>query len=84
LSHQRYQSRISPEQKKLKQRVLAATVITCIALAMVAGTLHVVQLGANRMADMRDRATYDLSEMKDRLRAAGPRRPMPGMNWRHC
>ncbi len=71
MSHQRYQSRISPEQKKLKQRVLAATVITCIALAMVAGTLHVVQLGANRMADMRDRATYDLSEMKDRLRAAG-------------
>jgi len=71
LSDPRYQSKITPEQRKHKQRVLAATVITCIAIAMVAGTLHVVKLGANRMNDMRDRATYDLSEMKDRLRAAG-------------
>lgn len=38
---------------------------------MIAGVLHVVKLGANRMNDMRDRATYDLSEMDDRLRAAG-------------
>jgi iron(II)-dependent oxidoreductase len=38
---------------------------------MVFGTLHVVKLGANRMQDMRDKATYDLAEMKDHLRAAG-------------
>ncbi len=67
----RYQPTITPEQRKHKQRVLAATVITCIAIAMVAGTLHVVKLGANRMNDMRDRATYDLDDMPNRLRAAG-------------
>lgn len=62
---------ISAEERKQRQRYLGATVITCIAVAMVFGTLHVVRLGANRMEDMRDKATYDLAEMKDHLRAAG-------------
>ncbi len=66
-----YQSRSTPEQRQTKKRVLAATIITCIAIAMVAGVLHVVKLGANRMNDMRDRATYDLADMDERLRAAG-------------
>jgi iron(II)-dependent oxidoreductase len=66
-----YQSQLSPEERQKRQRYLAATVITCIAVAMVFGVVHVVKLGANRMDDMRDRATYDLAEMKDRIRAAG-------------
>ena len=53
---------LTPEQRARKKRYLHATVVTCLALAMVFGIVHVVQLGANRMADMRARATYDLKE----------------------
>lgn len=66
-----YQSNISPQEREKRKRYLHATIITCIAGAMVFGVLHVVKLGSNRMDDMRDRATYDLSEMKDHIRAAG-------------
>ncbi len=62
---------LSPEQRERRKKFLAATVISCIAITMVLSTAHVVKLGANRMADMRDRATYDLSELEDHLRAAG-------------
>ena len=66
-----YQSNLSESERKKRKQYLAATTITCIAAAMVFGVLHVVKLGSNRMADMRDRATYDLAEMKDHIRAAG-------------
>jgi iron(II)-dependent oxidoreductase len=66
-----YQSNLTPDERRKRERYLAATVITCIAAAVVFGVLHVVKLGANRMADMKDRATYDLADMKDHLRAAG-------------
>jgi iron(II)-dependent oxidoreductase len=62
---------VDPVERKKRQRYLGATVITCIAVAMVVGTLHVVKLGANRMQDMRDKATYDLLDMDEHLRAAG-------------
>ncbi len=65
------QKTLTAQERRMRQRFLAATVITCISLAMIAGALHVVQLGANRMDDMRDRASYDLSEMESKLRAAG-------------
>ncbi|NIQ10362.1 MAG: formylglycine-generating enzyme family protein, partial [Gammaproteobacteria bacterium] len=48
-----------------------ATLVTCVALAMIFGTIHVIQLGSNRMQDMRDRASYDVNEMKSRIRASG-------------
>jgi len=67
----KYQSKLTPQEQQKRERYLAATVITCIAAAMVFGAMHVVKLGANRMADMRDRATYDLADMKDHIRAAG-------------
>lgn len=67
----KYQTNLSPDEQKKRERYLAATIISCIAVAMVFGALHVVKLGANRMADMRDRATYDLADMKDHIRAAG-------------
>ena len=66
-----YQSNITPHERDKRKRFLHATIITCIAAAMVFGVMHVVKLGSNRMDDMRDRATYDLSEMKDHIRAAG-------------
>jgi iron(II)-dependent oxidoreductase len=67
----RQQISLDRNERKRRQRYLGATVITCIAAAMVFGTVHVVKLGANRMQDMRDRATYDLADMKDHVRAAG-------------
>jgi iron(II)-dependent oxidoreductase len=66
-----YQTKVEPKEREKRQRYLAATVITCIAAALVFGVLHVVKLGANRMADMKSRATYDLAEMDDHVRAAG-------------
>lgn len=62
---------LSEAERALRKRYLAATVITCIALAMIGGAAHVVKLGANRLADMRDRATYNLNEESERIRAAG-------------
>jgi len=62
---------LDSNERKNRQRYLGATVITCIALAMVFGTAHVVKLGANRMEDMRSKATYDLADMADHIRAAG-------------
>lgn len=65
----RYQ--LSEQQRLVRKRYLVATLITCIALAMVFGTLHVVKLGANRMQDMRSRAGYDLKDERQHIRAAG-------------
>ncbi len=38
---------------------------------MVGGSLHIVQLGASRMEEMRSKASYDVSEVRNRIRAAG-------------
>lgn len=57
--------------RQRRKRYLMATIITCISLAMVGGSLHIVQLGAKRMEEMRSKAGYDLSEMRTRIRAAG-------------
>jgi iron(II)-dependent oxidoreductase len=62
---------LSPQDRARRKRYLSATLITCVVLLMIGGSLHVVQLGANRMADMRGAATYDLKEEKARIRAAG-------------
>lgn len=62
---------LSAEERRRRKQFLSATLVTCAALAMIGGAIHVVKLGANRMADMRAKATYDLSEMDQRLRAAG-------------
>ena len=40
-------------------------------LLMIGGSLHVVKLGAKRMDEMRNAATYDLKEESARIRAAG-------------
>ena len=62
---------LSDSERAKRKRYLSATLVTCTALAMVGGSYHVVELGAARMADMRAKATYDLSEERDRIRAAG-------------
>jgi iron(II)-dependent oxidoreductase len=54
-----------------RRRFLSATIITCIALVVIGGSLHVVKLGSMRMGEMRAMATYDLKEESSRIRAAG-------------
>ncbi|MBI1195338.1 MAG: SUMF1/EgtB/PvdO family nonheme iron enzyme [Gammaproteobacteria bacterium] len=62
---------ISLEAREKRKRYLTATLVTCAALAMIGGALHVVRLGANRMQDMRDKATYNPDDMGKHIRAAG-------------
>ncbi|NOZ54385.1 MAG: formylglycine-generating enzyme family protein [Gammaproteobacteria bacterium] len=70
-SYQKTRIQLDPAERLRRKRFLAATSITCVALAMVFGAVHVVQLGSNRMADMRARASYDLKDEVNRIRAAG-------------
>jgi len=61
----------TPAQLHRRKKVAVATLITCIAAAMIGGSLHVMELGAMRMDEMRAKASYNLSEMDDHIRAAG-------------
>lgn len=61
----------SPADRLRRKRFLSATVITCIALVVIGGSLHVVKLGSIRMGEMRALATYNLKEESTRIRAAG-------------
>jgi gamma-glutamyl hercynylcysteine S-oxide synthase len=64
-------SGMSEVERQKRKRYLSATLITCIALGMIGGSLHVVKLGEMRMGEMRGLATYDLKEESARIRAAG-------------
>jgi iron(II)-dependent oxidoreductase len=70
-SSKRPRVHLTEEQRLIRKRYLVATLITCITLAMIFGTFHVVSLGSNRMADMRAKAAYDLEEEHKHIRAAG-------------
>ena len=71
MSSQYPRFQLTEKQRLVRKRYLVATLITCIAAAMVFGALHVVKLGSNRMADMRAKASYDLKDEHKRIRAAG-------------
>jgi iron(II)-dependent oxidoreductase len=58
-------------ERERRARYLSATLVTCIALVVIGGSLHVVKLGAIRMGEMRGKATYDLKEEAAHERAAG-------------
>ncbi len=62
---------ISGEDKRRRKRYLTATLVTCITLAMVGGSLHVMKLGTMRMDEMRGKAGYNVSDMSDHIRSAG-------------
>lgn len=62
---------LDPKELQRRKRYLAATLITCLSLAMIFGVVHVVKLGANRLAEMRGMAGYDVNEMSKHIRAAG-------------
>lgn len=61
----------SQAERQRRKRYLSATLVTCMAAAMIGGAVHVIKLGANRMTDMRDRASYNPTEMESHVRAAG-------------
>lgn len=64
-------SALSERERQQRRRLLSMTLLTCLVLALIGGTIHVVMLGKLRLADMRRMATYDLVEESKRVRAAG-------------
>ena len=59
------------EQRAVRRRYLGATLVTCMVASIVGGTIHVLDLGASRMTEMRDKAGYDLAKEHSKIRAAG-------------
>lgn len=62
---------LSPDQVLHRKRLIGATFVSCIVLGLVFGTIHVLELGENRMQQMRDLAGYDLAKEGEKIRAAG-------------
>ena len=62
---------LTPAEMQRRKRYMTATIVTCIALIIVGGSLHVVGLGSIRMNEMRSLATYNLKEESTHIRAAG-------------
>jgi len=62
---------LSPAEQLRRKRYFTATIVTCIALIIVGGSLHVAKLGSIRMGEMRALATYNLKEESTHIRAAG-------------
>jgi len=57
--------------RERRRRYLTATIVTCVVLLMVGGSLHVVKIGATRLEDMRRLASYDPKDIDRHVRAAG-------------
>jgi iron(II)-dependent oxidoreductase len=62
---------LSEKERQQRRRLLSMTFLTCLVLVMIGSTIHVVMLGRVRLSDMRKLATYDLTEERTRVRAAG-------------
>ncbi|MDQ6988032.1 MAG: SUMF1/EgtB/PvdO family nonheme iron enzyme [Mariprofundaceae bacterium] len=62
---------ISASDKRRRKRWLSATLVICITIAMVGGSLHVMELGSMRMDEMRGKAGYDVRDMHEHIRSAG-------------
>jgi len=62
---------VSVREMRRRKRLLMATLITCITLAMIGGSLHVMKLGSMRMKEMQAKSSYDVADMTQHVRAAG-------------
>lgn len=62
---------ITATERRKRQRWLTATLVVCVTVAMVGGSLHVMKLGSMRMDEMRGKAGYDVQDMHEHIRAAG-------------
>jgi len=62
---------VSKKEMNRRKRFAMAVLLTCIAAAMIGGSLHVMELGSMRMDEMRGKVSYDVAEVDDHIRAAG-------------
>jgi formylglycine-generating enzyme required for sulfatase activity len=65
---------IPPEARRLRKRLLTATLITCVAGAFLGGVFHTLFLAKGRVAEMRAHSTYNAeipSEVSKHVQAAG-------------
>ncbi len=62
---------VSEKEINRRKRFAMAVLLTCVAAAMIGGSLHVIELGSMRMEEMRGKVTYDIAEVDDHIRAAG-------------
>jgi iron(II)-dependent oxidoreductase len=61
----------SQDEREKRKKYLLATLATCIAVVFIGSVLHVVKMGANRIEEMRSKATYDPKLAGTHTRAAG-------------
>jgi len=62
---------VSAQDMRRRKRLLVATLVSCITLAMIGGSLHVMKLGSMRMKEMQAKSSYDVADMSQHVRAAG-------------
>ncbi len=62
---------ISKEQIAIRKKFLGATFVTCVVLSLLGGVIHVLELGENRMNQMRELAGFNLEDEAQKIRAAG-------------
>ncbi len=74
---------VTEAQRRRRKRWLMATLVACITLAMIGGSLHVMKLGAMRLDEMRAKASYDVQEMHKHIRAAGEEIYLQEANEKH-
>ena len=62
---------LTEEQRFIRRKYVGATFVTLMVISLVGGTVHVLELGSNRMQEMRDMAAIDLENEHQHLQAAG-------------
>jgi len=62
---------LTKEEIAIRKRYIGATLVSCIVLALIGGTIHVVQLGSQRMAELKASASFDLADEAKHIMAAG-------------
>lgn len=62
---------LASEEREKRKKYLLATLATCIAVVFIGGALHVVKMGANRLVEMRGKATFDPKLVASHIRASG-------------
>ncbi|MDH5300289.1 MAG: formylglycine-generating enzyme family protein [Gammaproteobacteria bacterium] len=62
---------LTAEQRFVRRKYFGATLVSLLIVSLVGGTIHVLELGSNRMQQMRDMAAIDLDKEHQHLEAAG-------------
>ena len=67
----RNRPRLTPQQIALRKRIFGATIVTCLSVAFIGGTIHVLTLGSDRIVSMQTMASYSVADAPKHVRAAG-------------